>query len=302
MGFIGSNLVPHLLNNGHKVVGFDNLVNPSVNPTGRMKSASGQHWDKFKFYNCDIRDLNNMYSICANENPDVIVHLAALGSVPRSFDNPSEVIEVNEKGFSNILLLASGIKCKRVIFASSSSVYGNNFESVKKEGREGSLLSPYALTKSSNEHLARLMCKGLGIKYVGLRFFNVYGPGQRPDSAYSAVIPKFINDHEIVINGDGSTVRDFTFVDDVCEAIKVSITTPYSNFVCNIGTGRGTDLSMLARLISNSKKEIKYSEPRPGDVKSSIADTKKAQEYLSWSAKVSIDDGIPRTIASYEGQ
>lgn len=299
MGFIGSNLVPFLLNKGIEVVGFDNNVNPSIMPTDRMKAASGDNWANFKFYECDIRELAVMRSICANELPTMIIHLAALGSVPRSFENPSLWIDVNERGFSNILCLASYFHMNRVVFASSSSVYGEVNSSSKIEGQEGETLSPYALTKKANEELARIWCQNIPLKYIGLRFFNVYGPGQIPDSAYSAVIPKFINNPVIKIYGDGEAKRDFTYVDDVCSCIIRAIFSNKTNFVCNVGTGNQTSLNELAQLIKEDGQEIKYVPERQGDVKLSKASTFRAKDFLGFEAKTDIASGIDKTKEFY---
>lgn len=304
MGFIGSNLTSHLLNAGYQVIGFDNRSNCSINPTDRIKQNSGKNWKNFKYFDCDIRDLKAMSMICAVERPEIIVHLAALGSVPRSFENPALVIDVNEKGFCNVLTLASSMGVKRVVFASSSSVYGDENKMVyKTEGNEGEPLSPYALTKSQNEKLAKIWQKS-GLELIGLRFFNVYGPGQLPDSPYSAVIPKFINDPEIVLNGAGSTVRDFTYVDDVCEAIELCLKSDHNvNFVVNVGTGRSTSIEELANIILKHRRGIKiiYKAPRAGENPYSVASIIKARQYLNFQASYSLEEGLKKTIAYYEG-
>jgi UDP-N-acetylglucosamine 4-epimerase len=298
MGFIGSNLVSHLLNDGHEVLGFDNLVNPSLNPTDRIKAKSGQNWSNFKFYKVDIRDFETMRSICVHDKPDAIIHLAALGSVPRSFQNPNEVMSVNVNGFINVAMLGTLLGCSRLVFASSSSVYGDDKSGTRIEERLGKPLSPYALSKLMNEQFADIYCKP-PLAWVGLRFFNVYGSGQLPNSAYSAVIPRFINEPEIKIFGDGETTRDFTYVDDVCEAISLSLTTQYANTVYNVGTGQQTSLNTLASLCGAKKKVIFMGE-RPHDVKHSVAAPYKAQLYLKFSASYDIETGIERTIQYYE--
>ena len=302
MGFIGSNATAHLLNTGHQIIGIDNLSNPSITPTDRIKKNSGSLWKNFKFYDCDIRQLNTLTSIALNEKPDVIVHLAALGSVPRSFENPSLVIDVNDRGFCNVLTLASSVGVKRVVFASSSSVYGDHPMSLRIEGNEGNPLSPYALTKKNNEFLAQIWSKHYSLQFIGLRFFNVYGPGQLINSPYSAVIPKFINDPVIAIYGDGETKRDFTYVDDVSRAIELSLTSKRFNFVCNIGTGNATTLNELAKLITKkTPKEILKIQERSADVKASVAHTYEASELLNFKSSVNINEGLNKTIAYYQG-
>ena len=297
-GFIGSNLASHLLNSGHEILGFDNLSNPSIDPTDRIKHKSGNNWRNFSFMQVDIRDLTTMKTIAANFKPDVIVHLAALGSVPRSFIDPSLVMDVNVKGFTNVMMLASLLGVKRVVFASSSSVYGSADSRQEDSGNEQPL-SPYALSKKMNEDFAAIYCHQINLDYVGLRFFNVYGEGQLIDSPYSAVIPRFINGKEITIYGDGETVRDFTHVDDVCEGIELALT-GNANEIYNLCTGQGTTLNQLA-VLCGSKKSIKRIEQRPNDIKESIGNPFKAEVWLKFKASIGIDEGIERTIRYYEG-
>jgi UDP-N-acetylglucosamine 4-epimerase len=295
MGFIGSNLVPYLLNKGHEVIGFDNLVNPSLLAPGGMKEMSGDNWSKFKFYECDIRSFRHMRSICLAENPDVIVHLAAVGSVPKSFDNPEMFIDVNELGFMNMIKLSKTIG-KRLVFASSSSVYGDNTHLPKTEGHEGNALSPYALTKQNNERMAKLF----HVEHIGLRFFNVYGPGQRHDSEYSAVIPKWLSGDKIYVNGNGDTVRDYTYVMDVCMAIDLSINSDNSGFVVNVGTGQETSLTRLSNMLSQGRTVI-HRPKREGEVLKSVASTEKAEKLLGFVAETSLEDGLKKTAKFYQG-
>jgi UDP-N-acetylglucosamine 4-epimerase len=302
MGFIGSNVVPNLLNEGHEVIGFDNLSNPSINPTDRMKAASGQNWKNFKFYKVDILTLETMFSILANDPPDYIVHLAAVGSVPRSFETPGHTMMNNVIGFTNMVQIASHFKVKRFVFASSSSVYGDISNVSRTEAELGKCLSPYALSKVQNEELARIWATGGKFEYVGLRFFNVYGPGQRADSEYSAAIPKFINGQAVIIYGDGENTRDFTYVSDVSNGIQCALFANGSpspvNGIYNICTGEGTSINKLASLCS--KKTPTYLPPRHGDVKSSIGAPFAAQLYLKFHAIVDIEEGIQKTIRYYE--
>lgn len=298
-GFIGSNICSHLLNDGHHVLGFDSLVNPALHPTDRIKKESGDNWANFKFYQVDIRDLNAMKSICANYTPDYIIHLAALGSVPRSFANPAEVMDVNVTGFASVMILATMMGCKRVVFASSSSVYGDDDSKLRTEEKLGKPLSPYALSKHQNEQFAEIWCRNLSLEYIGLRFFNVYGPGQNPNSQYSAVIPRFINGKDITIFGDGETIRDFTYVDDVCEAIKLALITDNHNQVYNVGTGEETNLKKLAFLCGQNKKEVKHIAERPADIKESVASKFKSEKFLKFKSKISIEEGIEKTIEYY---
>ncbi len=298
-GFIGSTVAARLLNMGHEVLGFDNLVNPSISPTDRIKAATGQQWHNFKFYHQDIRSLEAMITICMNEKIESIVHLAAIGSVKKSFETPSNTIDVNERGFSNILCLASAIGVKRIVFASSSSVYGGHACRIKVEGEEARALSPYALSKQTNEKLARIWQEKTGIEYIGLRFFNVYGPGQRPDSPYSAVIPRFCTDKELVIYGDGENVRDFTFVGDVCDVIHRSLGLEHANFCINVGSGVGTSIKELAGLLSKGRPII-YKEARPGETKESIASVKNLQRIYNLKPFTTLTDGLRQTEEYYQ--
>lgn len=302
-GFIGSNLVPYLLNKGNiEVIGIDNLLNPSIDPSSRIKSnCNPGSWERFKFWNADIRDLQNIYSILINEQPNYIIHLAALGSVPRSWDQPGVVTDINERGFINLLQASTAIKVKRFVFASSSSVYGPTDKNIKWEGSQLFPASPYALTKVNNERFCDLWCGNMGMEWMALRFFNVYGPGQRFDSNYSAVIPKFIKEETININGDGLTIRDFTYVSDVCYYLFQSLISKKHSLAVNIGSGYGTNLNKLAEIISERfKKEKVYKDPRPNDAKISIADTARLFETLGEIKMTSIEQGLSKTMYYYD--
>jgi len=302
-GFIASNLIPFLLNKGNiEVIGIDNLLNPSIDPSSRIKSnCNPGSWERFKFWNADIRDLQNIYSILINEKPDYVIHLAALGSVPRSWDQPGVVTDINERGFINMLQASTATKVKRFVFASSSSVYGPTDKNIKWEGSQLFPASPYALTKVNNERFCDLWCGNMGMEWMALRFFNVYGPGQRFDSNYSAVIPKFIKEETININGDGLTIRDFTYVSDVCYYLFQSLISKKHSLAVNIGSGYGTNLNKLAEIISERfKKEKVYKDPRPNDAKISIADTARLFETLGEIKMTSIEQGLSKTMYYYD--
>lgn len=298
MGFIGSNLAGDLLNAGHTVLAFDNLSKPSIDPTDRIKEKSGHNWSNFKFYRIDCCDLNHMVSIIAgNYNIDAVIHLAAVGSVPASFHNPIRTMQNNVMGFANILELVRTFKVPKFIFASSSSVYGSSVVNPRIEGKEGGPLSPYALSKKTNEELAILLCP-FETTFVGLRFFNVYGPGQSLNGEYSAVIPRFINEPNPEVYGDGNTVRDFTYVDDVSDAIMKSLTIERSAIV-NVGTGKRTSLNDLLVLLNKADSAI-YKEARGGDVRASYADTNHAEKVLGFKAMTDIATGLFKTKKFYE--
>ena len=301
LGFIGSNLCSKLLNDGHKVLAFDNRSNESLGATDRIKRESGENWKNFLFFQADVQDLHGMLSICANYQPQAIVHLAAVGSVPRSFETPELYVHTNEIGFLNVMYMSQAFQVKKFIYASSSSVYGDADGGLRIEGNEGQCLSPYALSKKHNEEIAR-MWKGLyGANSIGLRFFNVYGPGQLFDSNYSAVIPRWLSAEKIHVNGDGSVVRDFTFVGDVCEAICGCLQSTERHFIANVGTGVGTTLKELALAVSAGKKEILYGEPRAGDIHTSVASTDNLKSKVGYRPATALLVGLEKTREFYEG-
>lgn len=301
MGFIGSNLISKLLNNGFNVIGFDNLENPSIDPTTRAKNSTFYRWENFKFYKIDINNYDGMKSILLAENKPIhgIIHLAARGSVPRSFLHPIETAYINEVGFVSICQLALDLKVDRLVFASSSSVYGDNKFFLKEEKSLGNPLSPYAVSKRSNEMFAECWLKQANIPYFGLRFFNVYGPGQIVNSAYSAVIPKFITMQNPIVHGDGTTIRDFTYVDDVTDGIILALKADRKlSGLINIGTGCPTSLNSLINFLGKADKKINSIE-RKSDIKTSVADTRLAKELIGFVAKTSIEDGLNKTSEYY---
>lgn len=302
MGFIGSNLVPALVRAGHVVTGIDSLVNVSVNPFERIRQAIGDdpQWaDNFYFAKADIRNEFDLKQLFANHEFDAVVNLAALGSVPRSFQTPQKTVETNEFGFANVLKVMSEFKVGRLVYASSSSVYGDSQKHVKIEGEEGRALNPYALSKQMNESFAGIYGRAKRINCVGLRFFNVYGPGQLPFSEFSAVIPKFINTTPKIF-GDGSTTRDFTFVSDVVDAIGLSLAfSENESAVLNVGTGTGTSLKQLVMHLSKTAEQL---PERLGDVRYSVASTTLCERTIGFKAKIGIAEGLKLTKAFYESE
>ena len=289
-GFIGSNLCISLLNQGHKVLAMDNLSNSAKDSFDRIKAGSKENWSNFTFFKCDMTEFDHLLSILFNYKVQKIVHLAAVGSIQRSFIDPSYTLKTNEIGFSNILRAAHIIKAKRIVYASSSSVYGDTNYPIRHEGIESEVKSPYALSKLHNEKLARLMSSHYELETIGLRFFNVYGPGQRHDSPYSAVIPKFIHNEKLIVNGDGSQIRDFTFVSDVCRAITLSLNCEKHGFVANVCTS----ITDLAKKLSEGR-EIHYAEAKPGEVMISIGNPDLAMKFLKFQAITSLDIGLKIT-------
>lgn len=298
MGFIGSNLVERLLSNGFSVVAIDDLSNPSMAPTDRIKRRVGaKSWERFQFFDYSLipPNLSKIGNVC--KDAEAMIHLAAWGSVPKSFANPMDYIVNNEVGFLVATEIAEKLEMKRFVYASSSSVYGDALGVIKFEGREGHPLSPYAATKASNEMFSRMWRPVSKLEsIIGLRFFNVYGPGQRPDSPYSAVIPKFCNEETITVFG-GEQIRDFTYVGDAVTAIMLGLETSQKFGIYNVGTGFGTKIKTVAEMVG---KEIILKPARPGEIQTSVASTEKAIDELGFSAQVKFKDGLEATKAFYE--
>lgn len=303
-GFIGSNLAEYLIRYGAKKVRvLDNLS------TGFYKNIEPFiGLGTFEFIEGDIRDPGACKSALADI--DYVSHQAALGSVPRSIADPVTTNAVNISGFLNILVAvkdAAGIK--RLVYAASSSTYGDNPVLPKVEGNEGAPLSPYAVTKLVNELYADVFDKVYGLKTIGLRYFNVFGPKQDPKGLYAAVIPLFIEkalkNQTPVINGDGETSRDFTFIENAVQAnIKAMLTTElHKNEVINIAFGERTTLNELWGSICDTVQvRIKpdYQHERKGDVKHSLADISKAFRLINYSPEFSVSQGLKISINWYK--
>jgi len=298
MGFIASNTIPKLLNQGHCVLGLDNLSKPSLHPTDRMKKESSDNWKNFSFHKVDINHLDQVMNAIAawGNKVDVIIHLAAVGSVPLSFISPQKTLLTNIIGFTNIYQLTNILEVKNFIYASSSSVYGDSDLVVRTEHQLGMPLSPYAMSKQCNEMLVHLL-RQTGVKAIGLRFFNVYGPGQSLNGNYTPVIPRFILDEEPEVYGDGETTRDFTYVEDVADSILLSIDGPAG--IYNVGAGNSISLNVLLTYLGKLDK-AKYLPSRIGDVKHSRANTELARKMLGFKAKVGINAGLEKTKEFYE--
>jgi UDP-N-acetylglucosamine 4-epimerase len=296
-GFIGSNLVEHLLNkSGVELVRvLDNLA------TGSMKNIEEfESNPKFEFVQGDIRDYEGCLKSC--ENIDLISHQAALGSVPRSINDPLTTNEVNITGTLNILTAAKEKKIQRVVYAASSSTYGDHPGLPKVEDKIGNPLSPYAVTKYVNELYAKVYADVYGLQTIGLRYFNVFGPKQNPAGAYAAVIPLFmkavLDNEPPTINGDGEHSRDFTYVANAVHANECALFTENTNAVnqvYNIAYGKQTSLNELfetIKEIAGSDLAPKYGPERKGDVKHSLADISKAKELLSYQPAYDIRQGL----------
>jgi UDP-N-acetylglucosamine/UDP-N-acetylgalactosamine 4-epimerase len=299
-GFIGSHLVDALLERGAKVRALDNLA------TGRRENLS-HCLDRIDFLEGDMRDLATCQRACRGSV--FVFHQAALGSVPRSMSDPATTFAVNVCGTANVFAAARETGVRRVVYASSSSVYGSSEALPKREGEEGRPLSPYAASKRMNEELADIFGRCFGVEMIGLRYFNVYGPRQDPQGPYAAVIPLFFKasftGDTPVIFGDGEQSRDFTFVSDAVRANLLAAGS--SEEACgrsyNVGGGKRTTLNDLARAIrgiAGSKAEPRYADPRPGDVRDSLADGSLAAEALGYVPEVDLAEGLARAGRYYE--
>lgn len=303
-GFIGSNLAESLL--GHPEVGLVRVLDNFA--TGHRKNIEEflSH-PKFEFIEGDIRSIDDCMEAC--KGIDAISHQAALGSVPRSIKDPLTSHQVNVNGFINVLEAVRVNQIKKVIYASSSSVYGDLTDTPKTETRIGKVLSPYAATKRVNEVYADAYSKIYGITMVGLRYFNVFGPKQNPKGPYAAVIPIFIQSaidgKSPIINGDGSITRDYTPVANVVNvniSAIMSQSLPLSNEVFNIACGSTTSLLRLWEMISElcgSTFHPTFGPLRPGDIMSSLANIRKVEEMLSYSPETDLINELRKTIKWY---
>ncbi len=309
-GFIGSHLVEALLSSGQSVVGIDNFSSGSKENLKEIKSSLSElDWKNFTFYEADIRNKDSLRSCFSGI--EYCLHQAALGSVPRSMKEPSLFHDNNVTGFLNILEILRDSSVKKLVYASSSSVYGDNTELPKIENKIGNPLSPYALSKQLNEQYANLWSNQYGINSIGLRYFNVFGPRQNPEGAYAAVIPKWINQvisgNPCLIHGDGTTSRDFCFVANVVVAnILAALNKVESHSTFNVGEGNTTSLLTLHNLIIELLKSegLKISleqstpilgEAREGDVKHSQASIEKIVKDLDFKVAVPFKDGLSLT-------
>lgn len=299
-GFIGSHIVEFLLNNNAKKVRvLDSLITGDINNIKPFQS-----FPNFEFIQGDITKPADCEKACIGV--DYISHQAALGSVPRSIENPLATHEANATGFLNILVAAKNNWVKRVVYASSSSVYGDLNESPKVEHRIGKPLSPYAVSKLVNEQYAAIFASTYNMEIIGLRYFNIFGPRQNPNGAYAAAIPLFIQslltNKEVFINGDGKQSRDFTFVANAVQAnVKALLTeNPEAiSKVFNIACGQSISVNEMFGIIANeiaSEAKATHRGQRFGDVKDSLADISAARQYLDYSPEILFTEGLQKTI------
>jgi nucleoside-diphosphate-sugar epimerase len=297
-GFIGSNIVEELLKRNYSVRVLDNFA------TGKRENLKTFEKD-IEIVEGDIRSYHTV--IQSTKDIDVILHQAALPSVPRSINDPITTHDVNVTGTINILDAAKEHNVKRIVYASSSSIYGDNPELPKHEGMIPNPLSPYAVSKLAGEHYCKVFAKLYGLETVILRYFNVFGPRQDPNSQYSAVIPKFIrlmtNDKSPTIFGDGTQSRDFTYVANVVEAnISAGTMKLKTPIIMNCAThGRVTINELVAQINNQLNKNVKplYEKHRPGDILHSFADISLLKKILNYETRVSFVEGLKRTIVYY---
>jgi UDP-N-acetylglucosamine 4-epimerase len=299
-GFIGSHLVEYLLKHGAKEVRV--LDDLSTGFIWNLNSFMDQ--ENFTFITGSIVDLAACKKAC--EGIDYVLHHAALGSVPRSVDNPIATHLVNADGFLNMLVAARDAKVKRFIYASSSSVYGDNVDSPKREEVVGRALSPYAVTKKLNEQYASVFADLYNMDVLGFRYFNIFGPRQNPTGAYAAAIPLFIdgllNNKPVYINGDGLQSRDFTFVSNVVKANMLALTAPSEKVrgqVFNIAAGGSTSVLEIFNALkkySGSSVEATHREDRKGEIRDSCADITSANHAFGYSAEVNSNSGLEATV------
>lgn len=311
-GFIGSNLLEFLLNLDQHVIGIDNFATGSkMNINNVEKGVNAKQFRGFKFIECDIRDFNTMSNYY--HNVDFVLHQAALGSVPRSLKDPITTNETNISGFMNVIKASMDAGVQSFTYAASSSTYGDHQALPKQEDIIGKPLSPYAVTKYVNELYAEVFASAYGFKSIGLRYFNVFGRRQDPYGAYAAVIPRWIslmmNDEDVIIYGDGSTSRDFCYIDNVIQInILAALAEDTSkNNIFNVALGNRTSLKVLYDEIKislelNGKKissNIIYEDFRPGDVKHSQADISKAKNTLGYSPSHNLRQGLQEAMPWY---
>ena len=316
-GFIGSNLLETLLKLNQRVVGLDNFATGHQHNLDEVQSlVSSEQWANFRFIRGDIRQLSDCQAAC--EGVDYVLHQAALGSVPRSLEDPITTNGTNIDGFLNMLVAARDAQVKRFVYAASSSTYGDHPALPKIEENIGKPLSPYAVTKYVNELYADVFARAYGFNTIGLRYFNIFGKRQDPNGAYAAVIPKWIASmikHEpVYINGDGETSRDFCYIDNAVQANLLAATTENTdatNQVYNVAVGDRTTLNelfwhlhenLLPQFAHLQEFEPTYRDFRAGDVRHSLADVGKSARLLGYAPSHRIGEGLTVAMQWYLGQ
>jgi len=313
-GFIGSNLLEALLKLNQRVVGLDNFSTGHQRNLEEVKAlVTAEQWACFNFIQGDIRSIDSCHRAC--EGVNYVLHQAALGSVPRSIEDPITTNQNNIDGFLNMLVAARDAKVQRFVYAASSSTYGDHPDLPKIEDKIGKPLSPYAVTKLVNELYAAVFARTYGFKTIGLRYFNIFGGRQDPHGAYAAVIPKWIaamiQNEPVYINGDGETSRDFCYIENAIQAnLLAAITTSNEsvNQVYNVAAGERTSLNKLYYHLRDdlaySFAHLKYAQPhyldfRAGDVRHSLGDISKGARLLGYKPTHRIEEGLKEAMAWY---
>jgi len=317
-GFIGSNLLEKLLILNQKVIGLDNFetgyqhnVDQAIEDAN--KTVGEDQSGLFNFIKGDIREIEDCQKAC--EGVDYVLHQAALGSVPRSIEDPIRTNKANIDGFLNMLVAAKDTKVKRFVYAASSSTYGDHPDLPKVEDKIGNPLSPYAVTKLVNELYAQVFARTYNFNTIGLRYFNIFGKRQDPNGAYAAVIPKWVNSiinkEDVFINGDGETSRDFCYIENTVQMNLLAATTEdkeAANQVYNVALNDRTTLNQLYKMIEErlidridglEKKEPIYRDFRAGDVRHSQADISKAQSLINYQPSYNIAEGLNEAMDWY---
>jgi UDP-N-acetylglucosamine/UDP-N-acetylgalactosamine 4-epimerase len=312
-GFIGSHLTEALLRLDQKVIGLDSLVTGHRANLDHVQSVvAAEQWKRFQFVEGDICDFNTCQQV---SRVDYVLHHAALGSVPASIKDPLATNRINVTGFMNILCAARDQRARRVVYASSSAVYGDDEAASKVEGRIGNLLSPYAVSKYMNELWASNFHRCYGLQSIGLRYFNIFGARQDPEGPYAAVIPKWVESmiagEDVFINGDGETTRDFCHVANVVQANILAATAKApeaSNQIYNVGLGEQTTLNELFRCLRERLAERfprlkdvkpKHRDFRPGDVRHSQADISRIRKLLGYLPEMNLKTGLEAAMDWY---
>lgn len=313
-GFIGSNLLETLLKLNQTVIGLDNFATGHQHNLDEVQTlVTPKQWQKFAFIEGDIRNLEDCHKAC--KAVDYVLHQAALGSVPRSINDPITTNEANITGFLNMLVAARDAEVKSFTYAASSSTYGDHPALPKVEENIGNPLSPYAVTKYVNELYASVFARTYGFRCIGLRYFNVFGKRQDPNGAYAAVIPKWIasliNGQTVYINGDGKTSRDFCYIENAVQAniLAAVADDEAKDNIFNVAVGDQTTLNDLFTTIKNNltnnlpeigQAEPVYREFRPGDVRHSQADTKKIRSLIGCNPNIKLKEGLSESILWYQ--
>jgi len=313
-GFIGSNLLETLLKHNQKVVGLDNFETGHQHNLDKVAELVGdKNWTNFTLIKGDIRNIDDCKKAC--DGTQYVLHQAALGSVPRSVEDPITTNSTNIDGFLNMLVAARDASVKQFVYAASSSTYGDHPDLPKEEDKIGNPLSPYAVTKYVNELYAQVFARTYGFKTIGLRYFNIFGYRQDPEGAYAAVIPKWVaamlHNETVFINGDGETSRDFCFIDNTVQANILSALTDNPDAVDQVYNVALNDRTSLNELFNTIRDELveripdlkipdpEYRDFRAGDVRHSLADISKAKNLLGYEPKYKIGQGLKLSMDWY---